>query len=278
VADDPHPRLSSFGSRAETRASTFGSRAETRASTFGSRAETRASAPPLGTANFPLLGKSFSHSWDALQRHPRLVVASVAVHGAFLLCWFGWPREQPPKVLAAQCVEAPHSRPAPPPPSPPLIEEPAAPAPQVVYFADGSTVELHGAASTLHSEELSEERIRLRLSGGARFEVAPDPERSFVISNPQVLVRAMGTAFSVDPDGLRTRVAVEHGRAQVIWRRGATILNAGEAAVFPPESEPVFGPLAALERRGDDAHAHRRAARAAKRKRSHAKRVKTRLR
>lgn len=134
----------------------------------------------------------------------------------------------------------PRARPHVPAPPPPAAPEPAPATTSKVRFSDGSSAELHGAASGLFTEEMSSERVRLRLTGGARFEVAPNPMRSFVVSNAQVSVRVLGTVFSIHPDGVRTRVAVEQGRAQVIWRNGANVMSAGEIALFPPESEPAF--------------------------------------
>jgi ferric-dicitrate binding protein FerR (iron transport regulator) len=122
-------------------------------------------------------------------------------------------------------------------------------------FPDGSVAQLHGAASGLFTEEMSSERVRLRLSGGARFDVVPNRERSFIVANAQVVVRVLGTAFSIDPDGARTRVAVERGRVQVMWRSGATLLSAGEVALFPPESEPAFVAAAAFDFAEDTARA-----------------------
>jgi ferric-dicitrate binding protein FerR (iron transport regulator) len=113
-----------------------------------------------------------------------------------------------------------------------------------VRFSDGSSAQLHGEHSALFSEEQSNERVRLRLTGGARFDVVPNRERSFIVANGQVVIRVLGTAFSLDPEGARTRVAVERGRVQVMWRSGAAVLSAGEVAVFPPQNEPAFVPAA----------------------------------
>ncbi len=100
--------------------------------------------------------------------------------------------------------------------------------------------------SRLFSEEDTSEKVRLRLSGGATFAVVPNQARSFVVSNGQVVVHSLGTAFSMDPEGARTLVAVERGRVQIVWRRGAAILSAGQAALFPPEDEPVFEARASI--------------------------------
>lgn len=145
------------------------------------------------------------------------------------LAWLSWPKPVP--------IALPLPLPAP--------ELPVPPAP--VRYADGSQAQLHGERSALFTEEESEERVRVRLSGGARFDVVPSKTRSFVVANHQLTVRVLGTAFSVDPEGPRTRVAVERGRVQVIWRSGAAIMSAGETGVFPPANEPAFVPASVYD-------------------------------
>jgi ferric-dicitrate binding protein FerR (iron transport regulator) len=167
-----------------------------------------------------------AHAAFAVRRQG-LTLASFSLLIAGLV-WFGWMR--PEETAEARVFPAPQLPVAPPPP---------------MRFADGSAAQLHGESSALFTEEMSEQRVRLRLSGGARFDVVPKPERSFIVANAQVVVRVLGssgsrTSTSLDPDGARTRVAVERGRVQVIWRSGATILSAGEVALFPPENEPAF--------------------------------------
>lgn len=137
-----------------------------------------------------------------------------------LALWLGAaPRHDVPEATAAMYPEAPR------PPAPP------------VRFPDGSFAELHGAASRVYTEEFSADRVRLRLSGSARFHVAPSSERKVSVSSGRVVVRGQGATFDLAPDGLRTRVSVEQGRVQVMWQRGATLLPAGMSVVFPPDDE-----------------------------------------
>jgi ferric-dicitrate binding protein FerR (iron transport regulator) len=187
-----------------------------------SRARFRGSGPTIAVAH-DLAPRRILHAPAAFAvRRQGLALAGFFLLAASLL-WFVWTRPQ--ETAQARVFPAP--------------QPPAAPAPPV-RFADGSTAQLHGASSALFTEEMSDERVRLRLSGGARFDVVPKRDRSFIVANAQVVVRVLGTVFSVDPDGARTRVAVERGRVQVMWRSGATILSAGEIALFPPENEPAF--------------------------------------
>jgi ferric-dicitrate binding protein FerR (iron transport regulator) len=123
-----------------------------------------------------------------------------------------------------------------------VLSAPAVPAlpPAPVRFADGSWAELHGATSVVYTEEMSRERVRVRLAGGARFDIVPNPERSFVVTTGQVVVRVLGTAFSLDEEAGRTRIMVERGRVQVMWHNGATLLSAGQGGFFPPADAPAL--------------------------------------
>lgn len=86
-------------------------------------------------------------------------------------------------------------------------------------------------------------RLADLLAGEVRFDVAPDPQRPFVIETRHGRVRVLGTAFSVRvlDDGLR--VAVAHGRVAV-WRAGQAPdalpdaeLGAGDALFVPTAGE-----------------------------------------
>lgn len=115
---------------------------------------------------------------------------------------------------------------------------------RTLRFADGSIAEPFGPADELRVEEQTARRVRVRLTGSARFEVSPNRARSFEVRSGDVLVRVLGTAFSVDRRDARTRVGVEHGRVQVSWPGGSAILIGGELATFPPEPDNA-APIAA---------------------------------
>jgi hypothetical protein len=218
VADDLHPSLSPrFCSRARGRASTS-----------------------LGVPKFFPENGLVGSLWRGWRGRTRWALPGLALSAAGLL-WHGWPRAEP---LPAVPLDMPRVESS----ALPAPEPAPAPLPEPLELEDGSSVELHTASSAVRTEEWSDDRMRVRLSGGARFDVAPEP-RSFVVESAQVLVRALGASeFSVDPDDARTRVAVERGRVQIIWWSGATILQAGDNALFPPENESAFGRRDDLER------------------------------
>jgi transmembrane sensor len=53
------------------------------------------------------------------------------------------------------------------------------------------------------------------LRGEARFDVAKDPSRPFIVTTPQASVRAVGTSFNVQTVFKRTAVAVIEGRVEL---------------------------------------------------------------
>jgi transmembrane sensor len=102
-------------------------------------------------------------------------------------------------------------------------------------LADGSTAEPTSRDSELRVEEESPAHTVVWLKGGARFQVVHDPQRIFEVRLPDVRARVLGTTFSVLqlPSGA-AQVLVEHGRVEVAWLGGSTLLGDGEGGVFPP--------------------------------------------
>jgi len=116
-------------------------------------------------------------------------------------------------------------------------------------FADGSSVELMGAMSSVEIGLISASYTELVLvKGSARFDVAHRPERRFAVRAGDARVEVLGTRFVVERADQRLRVAVERGRGRAIWPGGERILSAGEAAWLPPEG----GPSASMEGRRDE--------------------------
>jgi transmembrane sensor len=150
----------------------------------------------------------------------------------------------------------------------------AAPAERLLLLGDGSRAELADADSELAVVGERPERVRVRLQrGSARFSVVRNPKRRFEVQSGPVLVRVLGTTFSVTRTERGARISVEDGRVQVSWDGQQTTLRAGESGVFPPaeaKAEPEQDRAAArrsewrdLARRGD----YRRAYSALKRTR-----------
>lgn len=95
-------------------------------------------------------------------------------------------------------------------------------------LADGSRVDLNSdTAIALHFSE-TERGVEL-LRGEAVFDVAPNPERPFVVRHGGLRVRAVGTRFVVRADGTDSPVAVAEGRVDVSAAGRHRVVSAGEA-------------------------------------------------
>jgi transmembrane sensor len=97
-------------------------------------------------------------------------------------------------------------------------------------LSDGSRVALNQYSSL--SAEFSKNGRRVKMKGEAYFEVAPNPEKPFVIEVQQVLVTVVGTKFNIDnrsdPDWVI--VSVEEGKVRVQSGTQTEFLIAGEQA------------------------------------------------
>jgi len=133
-------------------------------------------------------------------------------------------------------------------------------APIVEHLPDGSTVELN-AKSVVRYRFRTQERLVTMEEGEAFFEVAPDPERPFLVQTHLGTLRVVGTSFSVrvGADAVHTTVVtgtvealptaqtsgepdhrVDRQRTALLGRpyeeielteRGATVSSVGAAAV-----------------------------------------------
>jgi hypothetical protein len=113
------------------------------------------------------------------------------------------------------------------------------PAPLASRLADGSSVLLDGPSTILRkTSDASGEVVFELAAGGARFEVARRPSRTFRVHAGPVTVHVMGTGFRVQRQDGRSHVIVDHGRVLVSWWGGTRELGAGEEGVFPPSAEP----------------------------------------
>lgn len=129
-------------------------------------------------------------------------------------------------------------------------------------FSDGLVAELSSRETVLRIEEDTATRVVAKLTGGARFKVVPNHERTFEVRAGDVRVRVLGTTFSVQQlPSAQTQVLVEHGRVEVAWLGGFALLLSGQGGTFPPTAgseepeladapappaanEPTWSPLA----------------------------------
>jgi transmembrane sensor len=110
-----------------------------------------------------------------------------------------------------------------------------------VTLEDGTSIQLNTDTALTVRMEKAVRRIVL-LRGEARFEVAKDPNRPFLVSTPQAVVRALGTAFNVRIIEARTVVSVIEGRIRVVNRKDgdaeAAAIASGTAS-YPEGVETV---------------------------------------
>jgi transmembrane sensor len=118
-----------------------------------------------------------------------------------------------------------------------------------VRFSDGSMVTRLDLDAQVSVIEAGPERIITSVERGQiSAEVTPRPSRVFRIVAGQVVVEALGTAFTVERLDERVGVSVRHGRVRVTWLTGSGELGAGESNWFPPieENRAREEPLAAF--------------------------------
>jgi transmembrane sensor len=83
-----------------------------------------------------------------------------------------------------------------------------------VGLADGSIVSLGGASTIRVAYETDRRNIELE-SGEVHFKVKPDKARPFVVHSKNLRVTAVGTAFTVRTDDVRTIVSVTDGVVEI---------------------------------------------------------------
>jgi transmembrane sensor len=107
-----------------------------------------------------------------------------------------------------------------------------------VRFSDGSMVTRLDPDAQVSVIEAGPERIITSVERGQiSAEVTPRPSRVFRVVAGQVVVEALGTAFTVERLDERVGVSVRHGRVRVTWLTGSGELGAGESNWFPPIEE-----------------------------------------
>jgi transmembrane sensor len=129
-----------------------------------------------------------------------------------------------------------------------------------VTLADGSVVFLNTNSELKLHWTKHERRIDL-LRGEARFQVAKNPARPFVVATQEATVRAVGTVFNIRKAEAITQVAVLEGRVEVnaipreLEENAYPTRDAGQpAAQMMPDLLLAAGQRAAVTRRGVEAN------------------------
>jgi transmembrane sensor len=117
------------------------------------------------------------------------------------------------------------------------------PKPEARALADGSVAELNHGSRVALDFKPNERRVRLD-EGELFLTVAKDPERPFVVDAGQVLVRAVGTAFSVRREADGIDVLVTEGSVRVEPAGGAPVTVAqGERSRVEGSRRPLVAPV-----------------------------------
>jgi transmembrane sensor len=121
-------------------------------------------------------------------------------------------------------------------------------------LADGSRIVPDGPTTVLDKAIESDDHILYELkTGGARFEVARRPSRTFRVHAGPVTLQVIGTRFQVQRLENLSRISVTEGRVLVSWWGGSRELGAGEEGTFPPQTagapaSPAAAPTATRRR------------------------------
>jgi len=112
--------------------------------------------------------------------------------------------------------------------------------PRTLVLKDGSQMTLD-SRSSVRLEESESRRLVVLLAGRARFRVARDPARPFIVTAGDQQVIALGTVFTVTAEANETSIVLENG--QVVVRsdqQGAIAAATSEEHVLTPGDRLVF--------------------------------------
>lgn len=122
------------------------------------------------------------------------------------------------------------------------------PGPERLTLEDGSIIELNAGAKVA-VKFTPEERLVLLERGEAHFTVAKNPARPFIVRADKFVVRAVGTAFSVQLNREAVSVLVTEGKVRLDETSAAT----GQTAAAPRElSHLVAGQQAVMSTLGQE--------------------------
>lgn len=106
-----------------------------------------------------------------------------------------------------------------------------------VKLADGSSVWVNAGSLLVYPKEFTSGLRKIYLSGEARFEVASNPEKPFIVSTQHLDVEALGTVFSVEayPNARNTIATLEEGSVRV-----DTKTNVLSASILKPNEQLIY--------------------------------------
>lgn len=99
---------------------------------------------------------------------------------------------------------------------------------------DGSLVTLNSGSALFVDSKFGKKERRVRLQGEAYFQVAPDAQKSYIITTPDLEVRVIGTAFNVRYNAEKRETSVEVFEGKVMVSNGGLTryLEKGQAILY----------------------------------------------
>lgn len=115
---------------------------------------------------------------------------------------------------------------------------------RAVKLADGSTVWVNAGSVLVYPKEFIANNRTVYLSGEARFEVAKNLDKPFIVNTHQLDIEALGTVFSVEayPNGHTTTATLESGSVGVTAKSTnlpVSILKPNEQLVYAHQTKTV---------------------------------------
>jgi transmembrane sensor len=184
----------------------------------------RRAAPALTASRTQTWRWAVSSRLDGRRRTWTPTLAAAACAAAAVLAIVGWRQLGPRSDVA-------------------VAPAPRGEAASQLVLADGTRVVPDGPATVLEKAIESDADVLYELkTGGAFFEVAQRPSRTFRVHAGPVTLQVIGTKFQVRRLAHHSQISVTEGRVLVSWWGGSRELGAGEAGTFPPE--PAAAPVA----------------------------------
>lgn len=99
-------------------------------------------------------------------------------------------------------------------------------------LSDGTKVWLNAATSLHYPASFTGKERRVKLSGEAYFEVAPDASHPFIVETPKQSVEVLGTHFNVNAyeDEALTKTTLLEGKVKVLAGETAQVIKPGQEA------------------------------------------------
>jgi ferric-dicitrate binding protein FerR (iron transport regulator) len=116
----------------------------------------------------------------------------------------------------------------------------------IVSLPDGTRIFLNGGSYISYPEVFDPKQREVRLQGEAFFEVAPNPDRPFIVRSGDVVTKVLGTSFNVQafPDK-HVSVTVATGRVQVALGtvdQNSTVESSAREVILTPNDQAIYQP------------------------------------